>query len=470
MSTDDWEIFEKEIDSGSEMARKLIGDATNFLPYSWMSKYLQVPKLMKQFNCNEELALTLFDNGIFAPFTFYKPLEWGRKQPIALDTYYNREILVVDDNRNSNGLPRVTTAVDGEGYKIGRIRQKLVSVSPLKEQFLDYAIPMWSVSNRKELHHIIDIIQTTIDMFTGQHYKLWFRGQGREHILPLPRTTEINEWLGYSTEKKQISLMPSLARLALTDPQVRTFGWGKFGPLFRWEKPLLSWIFLSHPKWFPNPKFLEKVKEAVITEDIELFSRVLFDLEHAGLFDSEYGENDDDALEIFQTYWHRYGKDSIPLYCQHYGLPTSAVDITSDIEVAIFFMINRLDVTSGKFYHTNSIERKGAVIYIFAQATWPSGEYRHQFVSSQELTEKRGPVPIDIPLRIIRQKCGLLFGSDQVAWNLPADLVVAKILFDNFDEDCLKTQSELFPSRQEDSLYNILLECKPDLKDLVRYT
>lgn len=452
----------------SETGLIFTGDAGRYIPQLWMTEESQIPMLKERLGCTEEQALLLYKNGILAPRKEYLPYyEIFERRLVALDIYNKREIWAEDICNKQLDLPKVITTAEPDSRSIRRIRAHLLDYASSREDCLDFQLPVWSPLNKEQLDSVLKTVESRVlaTVSTNQ-YKLWFRGQPKEYPSELRRDKEINEWLGYSIKNRPISLMPSLARLAIKDSEVRTPDWAMFGPLFRWRKPIMSWIFLRNPSWFDSkPGYLNKIRNAVATEDIDTFGKILFDVH----FDPLIADEADDVEQWFLTH---YCRTSFPLVCQHYGMPTSNLDVTSDIETAIFFALNNLNPTSRRFELLDSSQREDSVIYLFIErigAINSMNANHHAFVSSEDLIQYGGPAPLISPLRIERQKCGLIAGADQWGLNLPVDILIGKIRLNDYSEYPKLDGEYLFPNCNEDDLYDLLLDCKPELKELVHY-
>ncbi|MGR3293838.1 MAG: hypothetical protein ACUZ9M_07480 [Candidatus Scalindua sp.] len=153
---------------------------------------------------------------------------------------------------------------------------------------------------------------------------------------------------------------------------------------------------------------------------------------------------------------------------QHYATQTAGLDISFDIETAIFFAKYKFQFNSKGTAFYKKI-RKGdhnGVIYGFC--------FRDPPVKKTEFLVK----DFDIfktykPERIIRQGCGLPLFSEYERNIAITDLDLIIHLHEDFDYEGVKTPEYMFPNTEEDKFYGKLLELKdryPDLlKDVVEY-
>lgn len=153
---------------------------------------------------------------------------------------------------------------------------------------------------------------------------------------------------------------------------------------------------------------------------------------------------------------------------QHYASQTSGLDISFDIETAIFFATYKFQFNSeGRAYHLKV--KKGdhrGVIYGFCFSE-PSVKKTEFLVKDFDLFKTYRPE------RVLRQNCGLpLFGEYER--NIAVtDLDFIIHLDKDFDYEGTRTPGYMFPNVKEDPFYGKLLELKdkyPDLLgDIVEY-
>lgn len=122
---------------------------------------------------------------------------------------------------------------------------------------------------------------------------------------------------------------------------------------------------------------------------------------------------------------------------QHYGLYSPVLDLTSDLEVALFFASHKL--VGGKYNFVGSNHRE-SILYVFREDKKEMNAYEHE----RALHELK-------PLRPVRQSC-VICTSAPYALNLAADFIIGVIKMD-FDDLLPRkyTVSDLFPGESEDN-------------------
>lgn len=147
---------------------------------------------------------------------------------------------------------------------------------------------------------------------------------------------------------------------------------------------------------------------------------------------------------------------------QHYATQTAGLDISFDIETAIFFATHKFQFnSSGKAYHTRV--RKGdhkGVIYGFCFQDPPVKK-------TEFLIERFDLFKTYKPERIIRQDCGLPLFSDYDRNIAITDLDFIIHLDEDFDYEGKKDPKYMFPNTEEDLFYGKLLELKDKYPDLL---
>jgi hypothetical protein len=146
-------------------------------------------------------------------------------------------------------------------------------------------------------------------------------------------------------------------------------------------------------------------------------------------------------------------------FLQHYGLPSNILDITHDIDVALFFAQN--EATSDSVFIPVDYSAKSPLIYIFLLV--PGMD---RFIDSRTLSEH---YRLERPLR---QQCGLLCGASYITRNYYARFVGIKIHLKQpieFKRDL--SADYLFPDRSVDPFLDALLRFQQHrgLKDVAPF-
>lgn len=163
---------------------------------------------------------------------------------------------------------------------------------------------------------------------------------------------------------------------------------------------------------------------------------------------SDLGDDDDPLnLEYYRRWKARTESGyEAALLAQHYGLRTRFLDLTNDITVAGFFATQEYSVKeNGKCTYTQNIN-ENAAIYGFLM-----GE--HSFRDAHLFAHA-------YPERPKRQNCWLQ-GCDIMGRSVATKDCVFRIKFNNdFDPTGIPTPEKLFPPREKDGFYNMLLDFK----------
>ncbi|MCK7149447.1 hypothetical protein L8O47_00745 [Enterobacter roggenkampii] len=141
------------------------------------------------------------------------------------------------------------------------------------------------------------------------------------------------------------------------------------------------------------------------------------------------------------------------LILQQYGAPSAYLDITSDVNVAIWFATNKCNMQNNKmsydkyqFNYTNSSPEDWPTIFIF-----PLVKGIHPHLNLNEIFSNFKNE------RPARQKCGLLGGAGNLARNYCARYLGIKVrLGPNFKSSSQLKASDLFPNEKEDYILKYL--------------
>lgn len=145
---------------------------------------------------------------------------------------------------------------------------------------------------------------------------------------------------------------------------------------------------------------------------------------------------------------------------QHYGIPTNGIDLTENLDVAIWFALNEIwsfNYHNRRCHWYKPIENwrdqtdQMPVIYLIATDRWLP---RH-------LDQLQNKLPLPEALRPTRQSAHLHFGGWGLQSNTCAeDVVHAIFLAPGFRTREQLATADLFPSRKDDDFYDALLELK----------
>lgn len=140
---------------------------------------------------------------------------------------------------------------------------------------------------------------------------------------------------------------------------------------------------------------------------------------------------------------------------QHYGTQTSGLDISFDIETAIFFATYKYSSDENNIAHHTKLqpgEHKG-VIYGF-KFTSPPVNKSEFYINGFDLFKT------NTPERLLRQDCGLPLISESERNIATTDVDFVMYLHEDFDYQGLKTPKYMFPDESEDKFYAKLMELK----------
>ncbi|MBL8350246.1 MAG: FRG domain-containing protein [Burkholderiaceae bacterium] len=132
-------------------------------------------------------------------------------------------------------------------------------------------------------------------------------------------------------------------------------------------------------------------------------------------------------------------------FLQHYNLPSSVLDLTNDLDVALFFARHTL---AGGRYAKIDPQKNRPVLYMFIL-----DRRVDRFMNSEQLAERHGM------LRPLRQRCGLLAGASFVTRNDYARFIAVKFdLTGAILDDPGVPAEHLFPGPMEDAFMAQLIE------------
>lgn len=473
-----------------------IGDLESFIKRGRLSYNKQKIYFDKMLNFDEDLAKLFYDNGIivslidaYKAIPYYNMFSSETKVTTCLrDIWYDRAIFHVDEPSNelkntdkeynklrffNNELITSDYFFDGsqnryvfyewddhEEKLLSEIRHELCKIAKSKERNFKETIPVWYASNRKEVVKIITSIESTLKDQKMGDFSLWFRGQDKEYRKK--RDSKIVKYLGYDChEEGDISLLPSLAREFKDEETKENLRWASQLDHI-WKKAVIVWVLINNLEWFPDKeKYKNLLTSSLESEDELLIGKLLVDI-----YMNPYIHVEADDFRQYFFVDFKYGV--LKLILQHYGMPSSTLDITKNLDVALFFTQHKFDHDS--CCYKNVLKNNTSVIYIFAENKKHSGTGVINIRSSEDIFAKDYLGNIQLPLRIRRQECGLLYSANKYGINFYSTLIIGKIVIKKYsDKMDSGYERHLFPLENEDDFYNILLRCRPKLERLVVY-
>jgi len=316
------------------------------------------------------------------------------------------------------------------------------------EKVLLNSIPEYRVQSYEDL---ITTVSNISDSLTKIKYfkKLWFRGQKQEYLIDRDSSL-FNEILPEGLGGKQPSLIPSLGRYYIKNPEQEGLA------LIRnqWVKPFLVWIMLNKSHLFENaPKMFQRIKQCLIIDNDDEFSNILFNLEHYNIGKKSTKEPIAEELsDLVQNFYHEYKFKEFIFILQQYGYITSGLDVTWDIDTALFF--TQAEFIKNEYQIIEPTLKMKRVIYIFAESKNSNSFHDNRNVFNKFYNEDL------VPLRIRNQRSGIMGGSSIFSQNIYAYKVVAKIFIEGTEIKTARTVNDMFPNFNDD-LYKVLSDTIP---------
>jgi hypothetical protein len=140
--------------------------------------------------------------------------------------------------------------------------------------------------------------------------------------------------------------------------------------------------------------------------------------------------------QVSHDYHHAFRSIQNVFFLQHYGLPSTVLDITKSLDVALFFAQNR--VSGNRFEPVD--EDSNPVVYVFLLVP-----QLDMFVDSGPLCEHYQL------LRPLRQQCGLLAGASVLTRNDYSKFVAFKLRIRRRITDVEVTKQYLMPPLSDDT-------------------
>lgn len=304
---------------------------------------------------------------------------------------------------------------------------------------------------RRELDEMIAHLRA---LFCGRcgARRLWFRGQRQEYFLKRSRAM-VRTLYGLPSE---VSLHPSLGRYAATHPDGLGFGFAFHGPNHYWKKPFLIWMMRENPAWWVRePRCLEVLSEALRDDDDQKFSRLLLQIQMSPLEcgDPPFLSWPDEADDLRQWFFALMKRYEFGVTLQQYGYYSSLLDVTDNLNVALYFTQARL--TGGAMRCLPP--QPGRIIYVFAEANVVGNFFKHgRELFWGDTDWSRTPPP-----RLARQSAGFIVGSTNRTQNLYSRMIVATIRLGEAEPATCLGDDDLFPGAEQDLLLATLKESRP---------
>lgn len=293
------------------------------------------------------------------------------------------------------------------------------------------------------LSDLKDIVTGIADSLSTSKFfrKLWFRGQRQEYYENRSDKTLCR--LGFPKEYERMpSLIPSLGR-NITKENCDEM---KLNMMY-WIEAFKIWTLTQSEEFkeefaISGESYLKIVKSLEPRKMAEFVYNYPFDI-------GEYVCFQDDLEEFSEV-----------LATQQYGGYTSMLDITDDLDVALFFTQSFLNQKTKKYELCDPTPNN--VIYVMAEGR----DTCTVDISTDMFKNATNDGIFQLPPRIKNQKCGLLIGASAFGKNAYGYRVVAKIHLNGKDILTTKKVKDMFPDLENDSLYRTYYDAEPKLMGL----
>ncbi|ACF01013.1 hypothetical protein Rpal_2499 [Rhodopseudomonas palustris TIE-1] len=345
--------------------------------------------------------------------------------------------------RYRNGIFKFETYNLSSFHPIVKVEAEVPWVRPLELK----------AGNISELKQQVDQLS---EFFCGQLpvRRLWFRGQRQEYLLARdpPLSTKL-----YGGPLP--SLTPSIERYAKAHPEKMNFGFAFAGPNHFWKKPFLIWLMRQNAHWFAyDQRMLPHLMEILVDDNDERFAELLTKIYMSPL---EIGApphlpwpNEVDDLR--QWFFSRMKRREFAVTLQQYGYQTSLLDLTDDLDVALYF--TQASMVRGAM--RCGAPKPGRIIYVFAES---GGDFFHH---GGELFWGADGWVKQPPPRLGRQKAGFIIGATNRNQNFYGVMIVAKIWLGDDNPTTSLVDVDLFPPESDDLLFSTLKSSRPKLEEL----
>lgn len=297
-----------------------------------------------------------------------------------------------------------------------RFSEKQFRMALDERECMNTHFPLFHAKSGQDVRDTIEKIQTL-----APSRPLCYRGQTSHHSLDRKiKNPNFNH-----PDLGETSLVPSVWRLMLnSSPHVF--------PEFVGLNPN-EWSTILYKMW---PMEEIRSREKALQEKGEWLSTI-----------SEMEDCSDELLRAFGRFRGEFHFEEVIFQIglltmmQHYGLPTPFLDLTTDLEVAIFFATHKFgrlgDRSTYEFVGTNN---RQSIIYALSIRE-----------GDMHTNERNRIMKVAKPERPYRQSC-IVASTNAWSINLPADYIVGAIFLDfDMDEAGQYVCDDLFPKPDEDA-------------------
>jgi hypothetical protein len=405
------------------------------------------PREIKKADLYDDILVDIYTGNRFRYGVNSKKFVWDKE--LSNDYFDAEEILLrayFKSRFNENSSEKLPfEAFNRDIFLMGEERESSI-VKPLE----------FSSKKNGGLKNIIKKLEKCFVTQCGAN-RLWYRGQSTEYSLE--RSKDITKLLyGYTDE---FSLIPSLGRFVEGNPDKAGFDLPFYASHF-WKKPFLIWMMLENSHWFNSSGKHESVLNEILNNpDDNVFSQLLCEIQYSS---SMFGEKSisqglewpDEVDDLRQWFFAFMKRKEFAVTLQQYGYPSSLLDVTNSIDVALYF--SQAKFIDGKLKVKEP--KNGRVMYVFAERN--TGDFFHHgkelFWGEEDWNKK-------LPPRLEKQCAGFLKGSTCRARNFYGKMIIAKIWLDDETELTTLSDDDLFPY-ETDLLFKTLHESRPKVTEL----
>ncbi len=286
------------------------------------------------------------------------------------------------------------------------------------------------VASRKELDRIVN------RLFENSHahkrYEICFRGQPKEYLLPDIREHALQGICPWRSVQ-DISLVPSLYRNIPERLANLASYCQRYFEIYKY------YLFMKETLGIPT--YTTRSPSQPVNE---LFNKKWGQWAE---FSTVWSSADGELIEQHDTH-HSFRSLQTSLFLQHYGLESNIVDITNDIDVALFFAQKEL---AGNGYVDVDYSNRQPVIYVFIL-----DRELDPFVNTEALLEH-----YDL-MRPKRQHCGTLVGASLISKNYYSRFIALRLALKGPVKMRYNSSRYLFPGPKLDRFLHNLIEFSSD--------
>jgi hypothetical protein len=305
-------------------------------------------------------------------------------------------------------------------FSVGAFRARHLLDLPSNEP---WSVPEFEIRDRAELDEILHKLRERMGKYAKA--ELWFRGQTEDILLDGALSSEpLCPWRA----SRDSSLVPSLYRGAWHGKDLRAYA----ERLLRIQK-YVTFAGL-HLRIQPfTTRALDEEPTEKLPDEWDSYSMS---------FTSHQVDPEGNHISS-KDYHHAFDGLQRVFFLQHYGLPSNILDITKDVDTALFFAQNKVDERSAV------VEAPEGDTVLYAFILLPGID---RFLDSTVFSERFGL------LRPERQQCGLLCGASFINRNHYARYIGLKFrLRRKLKYQTHITPEYVYPSRKEDSFLDAIL-------------